>query len=232
VNRHDRRAQEAQVRKTKVASANDKLRRLVHNNEVFDRDYTALLKERGMEDQVSCKKGCAACCDQAIMMSLAEAHLILHKHGDLVRTKVQAILQHESQMLDLIDELKIDQQKISMFNADGSDDRQRLMDAWYRTRRPCVFLRTSDMQCSIYESRPLACRAHAVFTPPSECDKRPVPEEARHTVAVYDPGPEYGEAMSTNFTITEELTGGTVAAGFMTTMLLVGIQMQVRAKGG
>lgn len=123
--------------------------RLIHSNAPYRTKY---IKLRELTDhaaalvapQTPCKKGCSACCYQAVPISLNEARIIEgatgHRYSREAKTLVPAIDTMET---------------IARFNANCE---ARLHDP-----TPCPFL--VDDACSIYEVRPIPCRSHQVLHP-------------------------------------------------------------------
>ncbi|WP_413294623.1 YkgJ family cysteine cluster protein [Bdellovibrio sp. HCB185ZH] len=97
--------------------------------------------------QISCRKGCAACCHMEVEVTSHEARIL----GNLVKeghTIDRERLKKQSQR-----ELQDPQWKQGKRNADN----------------PCVFL-NDEGSCSIYEHRPVMCRRHSVTTPAKNCE--------------------------------------------------------------
>jgi uncharacterized protein len=93
--------------------------------------------------QISCKKGCSACCHINVDIGPAEAKILL----DYSRSKEINI-----DIAKLVEQSKI------------TDDR-----AWLDSEHSaCVFL-GEDGVCKVYEVRPLACRKWNVISPATEC---------------------------------------------------------------
>lgn len=97
--------------------------------------------------QISCRKGCSACCHMEVEVTSYEAKILgkLVKDGHAID---RSRLQRQSQRT-----LQDAQWKQGPRNADN----------------PCVFL-NGEGSCSIYEHRPVMCRRHSVTTPPKNCD--------------------------------------------------------------
>ncbi|MEK2687689.1 YkgJ family cysteine cluster protein [Bdellovibrio sp. GT3] len=99
------------------------------------------------EIQVSCFKGCSACCHMEVEITNHEAQilsqLILDGHP-IDRNRL-----HRQSLRELQDPLW----KQGMRNQDN----------------PCVFL-NSEGSCSVYEHRPVMCRRHSVTTPAKNCE--------------------------------------------------------------
>jgi Fe-S-cluster containining protein len=100
----------------------------------YDAMQRSLLDAVPATEPFSCAAGCAACCHRQIVCTIPEAIGIAAWLGDGEKTRVQAAARQ------LHDETA------------RMDESQRI-----RTGLPCPLL--VDGQCSVYETRPLACRA-------------------------------------------------------------------------
>lgn len=110
-------------------------------NEVLQRDRA---KNPGSEN-IQCSKGCSHCCHEAVEIWPQEAALL-------------ASVVHETGMM--LDMARLERQ--SQFSVD-TWRQQPIAD------KACLFL-GSDGACTVYESRPNACRKLLVVTDPALCD--------------------------------------------------------------
>ncbi|QDK38722.1 YkgJ family cysteine cluster protein [Bdellovibrio sp. NC01] len=100
------------------------------------------------EIQVSCTKGCSACCHMEVEVTSYEAD-ILHKL--------------------VTDGHAIDRERLKQ------QSQRKLQDPlWFQGPKKspesrCVFL-NDEGACSIYENRPVMCRRHSVTTPAKNCE--------------------------------------------------------------
>jgi Fe-S-cluster containining protein len=220
MNRHERRAREAANRKAPSsegqARANAVVRSLIASNQTFDHDFKQVMDERGVTPEVSCQRGCAACCDQAVLTSLAEGMLIVDQYRPVVQEVVAELLRQEELLVDQ----GIDAAMMDIFNPATAPARQAFLDQWYAKRVPCAFLDPRTRLCRVYNARPLGCRSHVVMSPPELCDLRIGETETPPTVMGYDPGDEYNVALAHNWSTTRKITGGPTALGFIPTMVL------------
>ncbi len=97
--------------------------------------------------QISCRKGCSACCHMEVEVTSHEARILgkLVKDGHVIDRER---LKRQSQR-----ELQDPQWKQGSRNPDN----------------PCVFL-NGEGSCSIYDHRPVMCRRHSVTTPAKNCE--------------------------------------------------------------
>lgn len=94
--------------------------------------------------ELSCKKGCAACCHWNVDIGKFEAEIIFEKHKDKIDWKRAE---------------QIAPMTMNQYNQQTT-----------RMRR-CMFL-DAENSCSIYADRPLACRAYLVRSHPRYCFDR------------------------------------------------------------
>src|SRR5262249_15943606 len=116
--------------------------------------------------QVSCKKGCGACCRQLVPVSQVEARYL----RDLVeqlpeprRSQIRARFDEARRLLaqsGLLDKLfHTDQWTEEEYNAVGRD--------YFQQGIPCPFL--EEESCSIHPDRPITCREYLVTSPAGNC---------------------------------------------------------------
>ncbi|MDT7043938.1 YkgJ family cysteine cluster protein [Candidatus Nitronereus thalassa] len=120
--------------------------------------------------QISCHKGCAACCRMLVPVSPPEAFALQRNIEQLpvpLREKILTRLSSVKKTLEqsgLLGKLV----QISETRSQLSDeDMEPVNQAYYAQRLPCVFL--EDEVCSIYEFRPAACRELLVTSPKELC---------------------------------------------------------------
>lgn len=115
---------------------------------------------------ISCRKGCGACCRQAVPVALPEARRlrqVVDAMPELRRSEVLAAFAAAEQRV----------QESGLMNAflepealDRSEAERAPM-AYFRLGIPCPFL--VEESCGIYEERPLACREYMVTSPAAYC---------------------------------------------------------------
>jgi Fe-S-cluster containining protein len=124
-----------------------------------------IARENGKE--VSCLKGCSACCSQQLIpVALGEAHEIvrvLETMPEPMRSEIGMRFQRGvAQLRDsgVLSNLDMTREK--------SDEEIEQESSEYRNLQiPCPFL--VDDSCSIYQSRPLICREYMVHSDPVFC---------------------------------------------------------------
>jgi len=125
------------------------------------READDVLEKQIVRDQhVSCRKGCAHCCQLLALTTLPEAYLLAQWVARSPDSEVWV-----SRLLAVAREVAT--------CTDRGD--------WFDRRIPCLFL-AADNTCRVYDDRPGCCRWLAVRTPPELC----APEARRETVERYD----------------------------------------------
>ena len=118
--------------------------------------------------QVSCRKGCGACCRQLVPVSALEARELVklvdkmpEPRRSIVRRRfADARARLQSEAPELLRRL--------LHAADCSrDDAVELGHAYFGLRIACPFL--EDESCSIYADRPIDCRQYLVVSPAEHC---------------------------------------------------------------
>jgi len=126
----------------------------------------AVAECRGQRVAISCKKGCGACCTQAVPLAPAEARFI----RDLVealpeprRTTVRHRFREAHEALAQAGLLE------TFLDTRGLDSAEilELGREYLRLQIPCPFL--EDQACSIHPQRPIRCREYLVTSSPEFC---------------------------------------------------------------
>lgn len=112
-------------------------------------DVDPYLEKVAIAAEVSCKKGCAYCCELLTLITLPEAFLI-----------GEAVMKREDWKSLVV--------KIAK-SAKDSDFPGLNRTTFAKKRLKCVFL-SEDNLCSIYKERPICCRTHLVRTDPAICE--------------------------------------------------------------
>ena len=120
--------------------------------------------------QISCGKGCAACCRMLVPVSAPEAFALKHYVLTLPEERRHALMSKLAdthvrlQQAGLLDRLM----EVAEDDGPRSDDElEPINQDYYALRLPCPFLENEC--CSIYDHRPSACRELLVTTPPELC---------------------------------------------------------------
>ncbi len=121
---------------------------------------------------ISCEKGCAACCYQAIPLAEIEAYNIAQVVENLPeprRVNIEKRFDDASRHFHEIGWF----QKLDECALLPKEERQKIVMEYFYENVPCPFL--EEGACSIYENRPLACREYLVTSPAENCSA-PTPE--------------------------------------------------------
>ena len=118
--------------------------------------------------EVSCRKGCAACCRHLIPVSALEARELVKWVERLPEPRRSVVRQRfadarrrlESEAPDLL-------QRLLRVEDCSREDAVALGHDYFRLRIACPFL--EDESCSIYADRPVDCRQYVVVSPAEQC---------------------------------------------------------------
>jgi len=141
--------------------------------------------------QVSCRKGCAACCRMLVPISAPEAFSLAESMAAWPETRRQAAWTRVREAQKRLDQAGLLSQLRDLADAShqlGDEEFEPVNRAYFALRLPCPFL--VEESCSIYEDRPAACRELQVTSPPEFCEDperkpvRPVPIPLRISTAL------------------------------------------------
>lgn len=116
--------------------------------------------------KISCRKGCAACCRQAIPLAEIEAYQIAEMIESLpepkrseMKTRFARAWQHfyKTGWFERLDSCE----------AASHEERDKIVMEYFGEQIACPFL--EDECCSIHPVRPLACREYLVTSPAENC---------------------------------------------------------------
>lgn len=132
-----------------------------------DRNLELLLSAHEAEGlQLSCRKGCDACCHQLVLSTVAEARVAADAIRPLLgdpawKARIEA-------WLAATQEIRADLQLGARQDPDRLEDLvEDLAGRYWTARIACPFL--VDHTCGIYAERPLACRHHLAVSDPVCC---------------------------------------------------------------
>jgi Fe-S-cluster containining protein len=109
--------------------------------------------------EISCRKGCGACCRQLVPISRTEGEALLALVEAMPAERQEAVRARFS-----VAETTITQAGLA--DRQGRSDRQMSL-AYFALRVPCPFL--EEESCSIHPDRPLVCREYLVTSPAELC---------------------------------------------------------------
>jgi Fe-S-cluster containining protein len=115
---------------------------------------------------LSCKKGCAACCDQLVPISIPEVFMIHDLVSAMPETRQEEVLTRIVAAEEVLEAVGIDQ--FALEDTSSQEVRQLLVQ-YHRSGTTCAFLEKGA--CTIYTSRPAACREYLVSSPAENCAK-------------------------------------------------------------
>jgi Fe-S-cluster containining protein len=127
----------------------------------------AVAAEAKQGRQVSCGKGCGACCRQAVPVSPAEAWMLADVVAALPAARKTEVLARFAAAWERLHAEGFSER--SLTNSASEDDVQRLGLDYFRLGIPCPFLEAES--CSIHAYRPSACREFLVTSPAANCAK-------------------------------------------------------------
>lgn len=122
-------------------------------------------------EQVSCRKGCAACCRMLVPVSGPEAFALHDFIESLSRERRHAMLARVDDAQRRLEQAGLWGPLNDLAETDrqlSDEEMEPINRAYFALRMPCPFLESEV--CSIYEERPAACRELLVTSPAELCD--------------------------------------------------------------
>lgn len=116
--------------------------------------------------QVSCRKGCGACCRTLVAVSEIEArrvHALIETLPEPRRAEIRARVADAERRLAQAGLLETLRHPEDMTGQEYED----IMSPYFRLGIPCPFLEQES--CSIYAERPITCREFLVTSPAEHC---------------------------------------------------------------
>lgn len=130
----------------------NKLQHVKHAHKVFDYRFSEVMKSH-QEFKVTCRKGCFACCSEALYVVADEAKLAIKS---IPAEELAGVTERTRTWLDRARTSKMLEARIPHVFA-------------YRSAQlVCPLLK--DGLCLIYANRPLGCRGHNAINDPKLCD--------------------------------------------------------------
>ena len=145
----------------------------------------AVASESRQGRQVSCKKGCGACCRQAVPLSPAETWMIADVVATLPPDRKAQTLARFAAAKERLFEAGFGERSLERA---GEEEVLKLGLDYFRLGISCPFL--VDSACSIHPNRPSACREFLVTSPAENCSDpasvgvRSIPTAANLTEAL------------------------------------------------
>jgi len=116
---------------------------------------------------LSCRKGCGACCRQAVPITPVEARMISELIGALPEQRRNIVRERFRQAAERLEQSGMAQQFRSPPDLTDRAALHALGLRYFALAIPCPFL--EEESCSIHEHRPLRCREYLVVSPAEEC---------------------------------------------------------------
>lgn len=127
----------------------------------------ARLRQEGWN--LSCARGCAACC--FAMPAEVSGWELLMIYAHLYETgRLDRAFRKHLESCQVFSRVTGETHGLSRSGeGQGEVDLEALLSAYGKARQPCGFLLPSK-ECLIYPCRPISCRMHFAFTPAAWCD--------------------------------------------------------------
>lgn len=122
--------------------------------------------ERQQGREISCRKGCAACCRQLVPVSRTEARAIRALVARQPAGRRQALQTRFGQAAQRLHDAGLAAALLDPAKRQGRPDREFSL-AYFALGIACPFL--EDETCSIHPDRPLICREYLVTSPAAAC---------------------------------------------------------------
>lgn len=133
---------------------------------------------RQQGQQISCKKGCAACCRQLVPIAPVEARALRELVEGFSEPRRSVIGARFAEARRRLEQAGMLQPLLESHAEMPSNEAvQELGIKYFKQAVACPFL--EEESCSIYENRPVACREYLVTSPAEHCAD-PSPQTIRH----------------------------------------------------
>jgi Fe-S-cluster containining protein len=129
----------------------------------------------GNGEEISCKKGCGACCRQPVPVSEIEAYQIAEMVEEMPEPRQSIIKERFQEAFEHFAGIGWFE-KLENTASEPAAIRQSTLTEYFHEGIPCPFL--EDESCSIHQKRPLVCREYLVTSPAENCEN-PGPDTIR-----------------------------------------------------
>lgn len=119
--------------------------------------------------EISCRKGCGACCRQPVPVAQAEAVALAELVAALPAGRQAAVRERFADGLERLAAAGLLDAVRQLPEMPDDAERREVGLAHFRQGVPCPFL--EDEACSIHPQRPLACREYLVTSPAAACSE-------------------------------------------------------------
>jgi Fe-S-cluster containining protein len=116
--------------------------------------------------QVSCKKGCGACCRQMVPLSRVEARYLWDLVQKLPEPRRSEVRARFAEALGRLAESGL-LEKMRHCDQWSDEDYRAIGREYFQQGIPCPFL--EEESCSIHPDRPVSCREYLVTSPAESC---------------------------------------------------------------
>lgn len=145
-----------------------KVRRMLPVFQALANSFTeigeAAAHQRGIE--ISCQKGCGACCRQPVPLLEAETYHLQELVENLPEPRRTAVKERFAEAVNQLCEIGWFE-RMNRFEELDYEGRIALIIEYHQQNIACPFLENES--CSIYADRPLICREYLVISPPENC---------------------------------------------------------------
>ena len=126
----------------------------------------AVTVEAGKE--ISCKKGCAACCRQLVPVSRGDAAHLRQVLDRLPEERQSVIKERFEAAKERLVDAGLYDRVVAATHHISPKDRMHLGVEYFKEQLACPFLENEE--CSIHADRPLSCREYLVTSPAKHCE--------------------------------------------------------------
>src|SRR3954470_12221103 len=125
------------------------------------------VNEQGFE--VSCKKGCGACCRQLVPISETEARSLKNLVDNMPDSRRSEVIERFRSARERVENAGLAEALSSDQKPTGQIFKELALE-YFHLGIPCPFL--VDESCSIHPQRPIVCREYLAVSPPENCERR------------------------------------------------------------
>lgn len=122
------------------------------------------VRRNGLE--ISCRKGCGACCRQPVPISRAEARLLAGVVEGMPEEAQAVMRERFDSALQRLRESGLEDRAMN-YHRLSEDEIRSMTHDYFELGIPCPFL--EDESCTIHPFRPLVCREYLVISSPDHC---------------------------------------------------------------
>lgn len=113
-----------------------------------------------------CKKGCAECCKQCIVVFSSECtgiEIYINNMDDKMKNTIKIKTQ---ELCDVLEEKRITNARLNSYMSEN--ERRRLQEEYFSLEKPCVFLDENN-ECLIHPVRPSLCWSYREYLDSENC---------------------------------------------------------------